>query len=146
MLPTEAMTRIAAYAATAAGVRAAHYPAPGRIDKMPALVLLWGETTIDYQSTEQYWDMQVRGLLLTGLATDTPQQVGAVDPLIARIVDQFSAAANYAGFVLSGTDGDRVDQCLVRTVTPASLVEYAGQSYYGATLTWSVLMRRFGDE
>lgn len=144
MTPTEAIAQLAIVATTIDGIREAQYPAEGQTPKYPSLVLLWGETTIVYQSTEQYWSMQVRGLLLTGLTNELKHHVAEVDPLIARIADKFSAG-NFDGFTLRTANGEMCDGCQLTSATPASLITYSGTDHYGANLIFSIELRRFND-
>lgn len=142
MEPTTALARIAHYAGEALGIRDARYPATGLPPKYPGLVILMGATTLDYMSGEQYWaPMEARGLLMTGLVNDTKHHVAEVDPLIARLVDAFSAGTRAA--VLETDDGDRVDNCLIRAVEPSQQIGYSGHDHYGAVITWHVYLRRF---
>lgn len=134
---------IADRAANAAGLREALYPATGLPPKYPGMVAIMGETTIEYFSTEQRWIMQVRGLLMTGLTTDTKRNVNEVDPLIVKIVDAFAAAPD--PFVLVDPDDadNRTDMCLLSTVLGGQAIDYAGAQHYGAELRWTVDFRRF---
>src|SRR4029434_8920159 len=165
MTPREAIAQLARVATTIDGIREAQYPAEGQTPKYPSLVLLWGETTIAYQSTEQYWStqvrallwgettiasqsteqywsMQVRGLLLTGLTNELKHHVAEVDPLIAKVADKFSAG-NFDGFTLRTANGEMCDGCQLTSATPASLITYSGQDHYGANLIFSIELRRF---
>ena len=142
MTPTEAIEQLAIVATTIDGIREAQYPATGQTPKYPSLVLLWGETSIVYQSTEQYWSMSVRGLLLTGLVNELKHHVAEVDPLIAKVADKFSAG-NLDGFTLRRTDGEMCDGCQLTGVEPSSLISYGGTDHYGANLTFSIELRRF---
>lgn len=142
MTPTEAIAQLALVLATVEGIREAHYPARALAPKYPGVALLWGETAIAYQSTEQYWSIRVRGLLMTGLVNDTKHHVAEVDPLIARVADAFGAG-NFDGFTLRRANGDMVDGCQLTAVAPSSEITYAGQQHYGAELTFSIELRRF---
>ena len=142
MTPTEAAEQIATVAATCAGLKGAHYPPPGRITKTPVLVLLWSDTTNEYMSTEQYWNFNVRGLLLGALANDTPYVVAEVDPLITPLVDLFDAG-NLDGFLLKRPNGDICDGCQITSVQLGQEIAYAGHTYYGAVINWNVQLRRF---
>lgn len=142
MTPTEAIAQIATVAGGAAGLKGAHYPPPGRISKTPSLVLLLSDGGLQYQSTEQYWNFDVRGLLLAALVNDTPYVVTEVDSLIAPLVDLFDES-NLDGFLLRTATGDRVDQCQITSFQPWQEIAYAGHVYYGAVITWNVQMRRF---
>lgn len=144
MLPTEALEQLAAVALTVDGIREAQYPAKGQAPKYPSIVLLWGDTTMQYQSTEQYWSMDVRGLLLTGLTNETKHHVAEVDPLIAKLADKFSSG-NFDGFTLRRANGDMVDGCQLVAATPSSLISYGGQEHYGANLTFHIELRRFSE-
>lgn len=141
MTPTEALEQMAVVAAGVDGLREAQYPATGKAPKYPSLVLLWDTTTNEYFSTEQYWDMGVRGLLLTGLFNEQRHHIGEVDPLIAGLVDVFSAG-NQDGFLLKRSNGDICDGCQLVSADLGG-IEYSGQVHYGATLTFNVKLRRF---
>lgn len=141
MLPTEALAEIASVSGAALGLRESSYPAKGLPPKYPGLVILWGEAAIQYQSTEQYWVMQVRGLLMTGLTNDSHHHVNEVDPLVVKIVDTF--APGTAAFSLRKANGDQVDTCMVTSVSASQEIGYAGLQHYGAIINWEVQMRRF---
>jgi len=142
MLPTDALAQMATVAATVTGLREAQYPATGQTPKYPSLVLLWGDSEITHFATEQYWDFNVRGLLLTGLVNETRHHVAEVDPLIAANADKLSPA-NPDGFLLRRSNGDICDGCQLVNATASSLIEYGGQQHYGANLTFNVKLRRF---
>lgn len=142
MTPDEAAAQIAAVVVAGdIGIREAHYPAQAKPPKYPGLVLLLDDAAMTYQSTEQYWEIVVRGLLLTGLFNEQRHHIGEVDPLLAPLVDLFDAS-NLDGFLLRTAGGDRVDQC---QIVSASLggISYAGLDHYGATILWNVSLRRF---
>lgn len=142
MEPTDAIAQLGIVAAQVAGLREVQYPAKGQPPKYPGMALLWGETHLEYQSTEQYWDMNVRGLLMTGLVNDTKHHIAEVDPLIALLASAFSAG-NFDGFVLMRSDGDHCDGCQLVTVNPSSEIGYAGLLHYGAELIFNIKLRRF---
>lgn len=144
MLPTEALAQLAVVAAAVDGIREAQYPAKGQAPKYPGIAILWRDTPIVYQSTEQYWSMSVTGLLMTGLVNDTHRHVAEVDPLIAPLVDTFSSG-NFDGFTLRKSNGDMVDGCQLVSVVPSSEITYAGLTHYGAVLTWQIELRRFSE-
>lgn len=144
MTPDEAAAQIAAVVVAGdIGIREAQYPATGKTPKYPSLVLLIDNAALTYQSTEQYWEIGVRGMLLTGLFNEQRHHIGEVDPLIAPLVDLFDAS-NLDGFLLRTAGGDRVDQCQITSVELGG-ISYSGQDHYGATITWSVSLRRFAE-
>lgn len=153
MTPDEAAAQIAAVIRAAAlasnqgaplfGLREAQYPAKGQTPKYPSLVLLIDNAALTYQSTQQYWELGIRGLFLTGLFNEQRHHIGEVDPLIAPLVDLFDAS-NLDGFLLRTAGGDRVDQCQITSVELGG-ISYSGQDHYGATITWSVSLRRFAE-
>ena len=142
MTPTEAIEQLGRVAAEVAGLREVQYPAKGLPPKYPGMALLWGETTIEYQSTEQYWDMTVRGLLMTGLVNDTHHHIAEVDPLIPLIASAFSAG-NFDGFTLRMANGDMCDGCQLLTVSASSEIGYAGLQHFGAELLFNIKLRQF---
>lgn len=142
MEPIDAITQLGVVAAQVAGLREVQYPAKGLPPKYPGMALLWGETTLAYQSTEQYWDMNVRGLLMTGLVNDTKHHIAEVDPLIQLIASAFSAG-NFDGFTLRMANGDMCDGCQLVTVNAGQEIGYAGLQHYGAELIFNIKLRRF---
>lgn len=144
MDPVTALTRLAAYAGAVDGIRESFYGYRALPPQYPGLVVLMGPVLLDYAGTEQHWSpMEARGLLMTGLVNDTKKHVAEVDPLIAPLVDAFSARTRAA--TLEGTDGDRVDSCLIRSIEPSQEIGYAGHAHYGAVVTWHVYFRRFAS-
>lgn len=142
MTPDEAAAQIAAVVlAGNIGIREAQYPAKGTPPKYPGLVLLWDNATLTYMSTEQYWDFNVRGLLLAGLFNEQRHHIGEVDPLLASLVDLFDAG-NLDGFLLKRSNGDICDGCQITSIELGG-ISYAGLDHYGATITWNVQLRRF---
>lgn len=142
MDPVTARDRIAAYCAAVAGVREAQSGYQAFPPKYPGIAVVLGAATIDYMSTEQHWSpLEVRGLLMTGLVNATEQHVAQIDPLLTPLVDAFAAGTRAA--TLEGTDGDRVDSCLIRAIEPSQEIGYAGQVHYGALITWHCYFRRF---
>lgn len=146
MGPTEAMAQIATVCQTVLGLRDAIYPARALPPKYPGMVLMAGPTSIVYGSgTEQYWTMQVRGLLMTGLVNDTKAHVNQVDPLLVLIVDAFAPPSQ--NFSLWTASGDHGDACALSTINAGQAIDYAGLQHYGAELLWDVNFRRFrGDD
>lgn len=142
MTPDEACEQIKAVVlAGDIGIREAHYPAKGTPPKYPGLVILWDSASLEYMSTEQYWTIGVRGLLLTGLFNDQRHHIGDVDPLLASLVDLFDAG-NLDGFLLRRSNGDICDGCQITSIELGG-IGYAGLDHYGATITWSIQLRRF---
>ena len=147
MGPTEAASQIAAVAQQVLGIRDAIYPATGLPPKYPGMAILLGETTIEYFSTEQHWQMQVRGLLMTGLVNDTKHHVNEVDPLLVRLVDAFAPTGPGGGnFSLWRADGEHVDACVLGAINAGIEITYGGLVHYGAEILWNVAFRRFNHE
>lgn len=141
MLPTTALARLAHYAGLVTGLKA-DYPAPATV-AAPALVLFWDETQISEMS-EQVWLMQAKGQLMVAQKGNTSGEIARADRFIAPLVDAFSPnAADKGAFWLRTDDGDRVDFCQVARVVPSLEIGYAGHSYYGAELYWSIKLRRY---
>ncbi len=142
MLPTTALTQLATYADTVLGVRA-YYPAPPTV-VAPALVLFWDETDVS-EMDEQTWLMSVKGHLMVAETGNTKGEIMRADPLIAQIADAFSpnAAVPRNAYHLRSTTDTGVDYCRFVRVVPSQVIGYAGHSYYGAELFWSIKLRRF---
>ena len=149
MHPVKAITQIATVARGISGaslgrnraLAEVQYPANGLAPKFPGLVLFLDPTTIRYMSTEQYWDFTVRGLLMAGLVNETSKIVADIDPLFPLLVDAFAPTTE--AFHLRMADGDQVDTCAVTAIEPSQEIGYAGQTHYGAIVTWSIEMRRY---
>ena len=149
MDPVKAITQIATVARGISGaslgrnkaLAEVQYPANGLAPKFPGIVLFLDPTTIRYMSTEQYWDFTVRGLLMAGLVNETSKIVADIDPLFPLLVDAFAPTTE--AFHLRMADGDQVDTCAVTAIEPSQEIGYAGQTHYGAIVTWSIEMRRY---
>ena len=142
MLPETALTQLAYYAGQVVGL-AAHYPAPPNIAG-PSLVIFWDETDVS-EMDEQTWLMSVKGQLMVSQVGNTKGEVLRADPMIARIADAFSSNAappRNAYHLRSATDPG-VDYCRFVRVIPSQVIGYAGHSYYGAEVFWSIKLRRF---
>lgn len=142
MLPTTALTQLAYYAGQVTGLKAS-YPAPPTVTA-PHLVLFWDETDLD-EMDEQTWLMSVKGQLMCSLTGNTTGEILRADPFIARIADAFSANGprpRNAYHLRSATDPG-VDYCRLVRVIPSQVIGYAGHTYYGAELFWSIKLRRF---
>jgi len=122
----------------------AQYPAEGKAPKYPGIALFLDPMQLQYMSTEQYWNFTVRGLLMSGLVTETSKIVQTIDPLFPLIVDAFAPTTE--AFHLRMADGDQVDTCAVTAIEPSQEIGYAGQTHYGAVITWSIEMRRFRND
>jgi hypothetical protein len=110
--------------------------------KYPGIAVVLGQATIDYASTEQMWSpLSETGYLMTGLINETQKHVADVDPLITPLVDAFSASTRAA--ILDTGDGERADNCLIRSIELSQAITYAGHAHYGAVITWEVWFRRF---
>jgi hypothetical protein len=140
MEPSTVCRLIAERAGTAAGLKESLYPARGLAPKYPGLVVILGESAIQYMS-EQSWQVRVRGLLMTGLVNDTKHHVNEVDPLIVKIIDAFSSQPT--PFRLVDADGDGSDACILSAFNGGQEIGYGGQVHYGAELFWDVSFRRF---
>ena len=142
MLPTTALAQLAAYAGQVTGLRTS-YPAPPTITA-PHLVIFWDETDIE-EMDEQVWLMTVKGQLMTALTGNTTGEILKADPLIARIVDAFSAnsAPPRSAYHLRTPTDPGVDYSRLVRVNPSQVIGYAGNLYYGAELFWSIKLRRF---
>lgn len=146
-LATVAQTAI--QTATPDGRGVAVYPAIGNVAVYPTLLLFWGETGIDYATSEQVWSVTAKGQLLTSLRGKLAADIARADPLIAPLVDAF--APGTAGFMLrteSGT-GRLADYCRIERVIPSLIIEFpsgSGTFYYGCELYWRLKLRRFSGE
>jgi hypothetical protein len=142
MDPIKARDRIAAFCAAVPGIAEAQSGYQSLPPKYPGISVILGLTTLDYMSTEQHWSpLEVRGLLMTGLVNETDRHVAQIDPLLAPLVDAFSAGTR--GAILDAGDGDRADSCLIRSIEPSQEIGFAGHQHYGAIITWQVFFRRF---
>lgn len=142
MLPTTALTQLAFYAGLVTGLTT-HYPMPPTIAG-PSLVLYWDETDVS-EMDEQTWLMAVKGHLMVAETGNTKGEVLRADPFIAQIADAFSpnAAPPRDAYHLRSATDPGVDYCRFVRVVPSQVIGYAGHSYYGAELFWSIKLRRF---
>src|SRR5690606_25567352 len=92
---------------------------------------------------EQQWAGTLTGHLVTARKGNTPQEFAAVDDLIVPIVDAF--AVDSAGRSVVERQPARfggVVRCIVTAARPTQEIEFAGQPYYGAVLTWTYRIDR----
>lgn len=146
MTPPEAAAQIAARviadsAVQAAGLKSAHYPAPGHLPALPTLVLWWNAFEFA-QSSEQRWVVRIRGVIFTAEdPPDVPGDIVAVDSLVVPIVDVFDASAHMDNFTL----GYRADGCEVIEGELSKRIPYNGKDHYGGEIFWRVQLRRFAS-
>ncbi len=124
-------------------VAAAHYPAPNRIDRTPAVVLYWGsdgeDTVIQTDMRGRMWLPVVKAQLLGARLGDTPEEFAVIDRLITPVVDAFDTGLPAS--LLAGLDG-HVDRVQVTRLRPSIHIFYAGHTYYGAELFFSIKFHR----
>lgn len=146
MTPPEAAAQIAARVIAdarvqAAGLKSAHYPAPGHLPALPTMVLWWNAFEVA-QFSDQNWVCTIRGVIFTAQdPPNVPDDIVAIDGLIVPIVDVFDANAHRDNFTLSyQTEG-----CQVTTGELSKRIPYDGQTYYGGEVFWRVQLSRFAD-
>ena len=148
MTPPEMATEIAARSLAAAqslGLRSAHYPAPGNLPALPTLVVSWMSFETTQGMGEQYRTDRFRGRIFTANADSSGNpiavegQISEVDDLVLPIVDAFDATAHRANFTID----NQVDGCTCDTGELNKGIPYAGQTYYGGELFWTVQSRHF---
>lgn len=140
MLPQQIGNEIAqrSYAAASgAGLRSAHYPAPGSTPAVPSLVVLWDGFDVS-EANEQIWIHRFRGLLFTAL-NRIEAEIALVDALVTPIVDAFSPNANPGNYHLGGG----VDFCMLERAELSIPLSYNAVDHYGGRLFWRVKARRF---
>lgn len=147
MLPPAIAAEIAqrSYAAASSlGLKSAHYPAPGTLPQLPALVVVW-DGYEKSEVSEQHWMLRFRGTLFTSLDS-VESQIATIDSLVVPIVDAFSPNLNPANYRLRTADGQGVEFCDSRTGNLSIPVTYNGQQHYGGILWWTVKVRRFAGD
>jgi hypothetical protein len=143
VLPEVALARVAYYAGQVTGLKA-DYPAPPTLTP-PQIVIFWDETDLE-EMDEQVWLMRVKGQLYGSAMTGNVKgEILRADPFIVKLADAFSpnsAPPRNAYHLRSATDPG-VDYCRLTRIVPSQVLGYAGGSYYGAELYWSIKLRRF---
>lgn len=143
MNPTAAATAIVAAIVAdsgviAAGLKSAHYPAPGTLPAVPTLILWWDGFEKVEGMGEQYWISNYKGQLFTSV-DEVPDAIALVDPIVAAIADVFDASAHPSNFTLGYT----TDGCELVSGELSRQIPYAGAMRYGGELFWRVQFRRF---
>jgi hypothetical protein len=143
MLPTDAMTLLAAY--TAAGVPGltVNYPADSKIVP-PTLNLFWEDAELFQDVDPTRWEMTVRGQILVGAKGVPEAEMLRVEQLIAPIADVFTTDTNgsVAYHLEDRKTGDRVDYCFLSRATASQEITVANIGYYGAELFFRIGFRR----
>lgn len=127
------------------GLRSAHYPAIGNLPALPTLVVTW-QTFQNVQGMGEARRIDYfRGRLFTGFADSNgdliqvDDQIATVDDLVLPICDVFDANAHQDNFTLGG----QVDGCTCESGELNKGIPYAGQTYFGGELFWTVQSRHF---
>lgn len=134
----EVITAMRDVIAAVDGVTAAHYPA-GKVVKTPLeVVLYWGasdsDTEIGMDMSQRMWQPVVRAQVLTPTKGNTEAEFARIDNILTPIVDAFDTG--------NGSLGGLVNRCQVVRVRPTLMIDYAGHSYYGAELYFSIKFHR----
>lgn len=138
----EIITAMAGVIRTVDGISAVHYPAPQTVKQGPDVVLYWGgdgDTAIGMDLSQRMWEPLVRAHVLTPLKGNTPAEFARIDNLLTPIVDAFDIGSTTQ--VMPSLAG-AVNRCQVVRLRPSLLIEYAGHSYYGAEIYWSIKFHR----
>jgi hypothetical protein len=115
------------------------YPAPASLPGNVPVAMVYGHAgTLSYRGgSEQEWLDTIRVQVLVAPST-TSQALEELDLLIDPIADLFRADDTE-----KHTLGYTVDFCKLQSYETGQGFEYANQSFYGATLLFSVKRRRF---
>ncbi len=118
------------------------YPAPAQISGNTVQGVVYGNAgSLGFRgSDEQEWLETIRLLLYAGnTSSHTPSALAAIDLLIDPIADLFRPDhVGNSAYRLGGM----VDFCTFAAYETGQILEYAGQTYYGATVTFNVKRRR----
>ncbi len=123
-------------------LRTVSYPAPALISGNTVHGVIYGNAgSLTFRgSDEQEWIETIRLLLYAGnTSSHTPSALAAIDLLIDPIADLFRPDnIGNTAYRLGGM----VDFCTFAAYETGQILQYAGQTHYGGTVTFSVKRRR----
>jgi hypothetical protein len=125
-------------AVQAAGLKSAHYPAPGQMPSLPTLIVYLGDDQVTYGMGEQYHELTFTGELFTEPGTDVAAAITVIDGLSVLAMDAWDPTGNRQNYLMEG----RVDGCAITSARFRVPIFYLDRYHYGTVLTWTASLRR----
>lgn len=143
---------IAVHASTAIPtLRQVSYPAPGRINATPALIVLSGSDTtagwdvVHEGSGEQLWTGMAALQLLVARSKDIEREALTTDEYVFPIIDAFSIDRDGIGVELPSL-AQHVDRCLIVHHNTNLSMQYGNQKYVGIEFHLDIKFHRVWDQ